>query len=130
MANETKTTGRDSDKFMLRFPPGMRQEITAAATKNNRTMNAEIVARLEGSFDIIKSLPFTVQEAIEHEQEQRGGVPEEALLRLAQLALAQGGTLLNVTLAKGTTFKQFTDMLKASEQIVPPDAAIILERRE
>lgn len=39
-------TGRDSDKFMLRFPDGMRDQIKAAADTNRRSMNAEIIARL------------------------------------------------------------------------------------
>lgn len=39
-----------NDKFMLRLPDGMRDRIKAAAEANNRSMNAEIVARIEGSF--------------------------------------------------------------------------------
>lgn len=39
------------DQFVLRFPDGMREMIKAAAEANNRSMNAEIVARLERSFD-------------------------------------------------------------------------------
>lgn len=39
-----------NDKFMLRLPDGMRDRIKEAAEANNRSMNAEIVARLEGSF--------------------------------------------------------------------------------
>jgi hypothetical protein len=35
---------------MLRFPEGMRQRIKEAAESNGRTMNAEIVARLQESF--------------------------------------------------------------------------------
>lgn len=50
MATE-KATGRDSDKIMLRVPDGMRDRIKAAADANNRTMNAEIVARLYDSFE-------------------------------------------------------------------------------
>lgn len=42
------TTG--SDKFIVRLPDGMRDRIAAAARENNRTMNAEVVARLEASF--------------------------------------------------------------------------------
>lgn len=38
------------DKFMLRLPDGMRDRIKDAAEKNNRSMNAEIVSRLENSF--------------------------------------------------------------------------------
>lgn len=37
----------DVDKLLLRFPPGMRDRIKAAATSNNRSMNAEIISTLE-----------------------------------------------------------------------------------
>ena len=39
-------TGRDSDKFMLRLPEGMRDRLKNAADEAGRSMNAEIVARL------------------------------------------------------------------------------------
>lgn len=42
--------GRGSDQFPLRFPDGMRDHLKAAAEANNRSMNAEIIARLEESF--------------------------------------------------------------------------------
>lgn len=45
MANENPT-GRESDKFMLRLPDGMRELLKAEAKANNRTMNSEIVSRL------------------------------------------------------------------------------------
>jgi Arc-like DNA binding domain len=41
---------RQLDKFILRLPDGMRDEIAASAKANNRTMNAEIVLRLRNSF--------------------------------------------------------------------------------
>lgn len=44
-------TGRDSDKFMLRLPDGMRQKIKSAAQESGRSMNAEIVFRLEEAFN-------------------------------------------------------------------------------
>ncbi len=40
----------EQDRFMVRLPDGMRELVSQAATKNKRTMNAEIVARLERSF--------------------------------------------------------------------------------
>lgn len=43
-------TGRNSDKFMLRFPEGMRDMVKAAADKSGRSMNAEIVYALEVYF--------------------------------------------------------------------------------
>ncbi|MGI2006969.1 Arc family DNA-binding protein [Shewanella oncorhynchi] len=38
------------DKFMLRFPEGMRAKIKEESDKNGRSMNSEIVHRLEMSF--------------------------------------------------------------------------------
>jgi Arc-like DNA binding domain len=40
------------EKFIVRFPDGMRNAIGIAARKNRRSMNAEIVARLAQSFDM------------------------------------------------------------------------------
>lgn len=39
-----------ADKYIVRLPDGMRDRIADAAKANNRSMNAEIVARLERSF--------------------------------------------------------------------------------
>jgi hypothetical protein len=38
---------QSQDKFVLRLPDGMRDRIKAAASDNNRSMNAEIIAALE-----------------------------------------------------------------------------------
>ena len=42
---------RELDKFILRFPDGMRDRIAEAAKANNRSMNAEVVSRLQNSFE-------------------------------------------------------------------------------
>jgi hypothetical protein len=42
--------GRGSDQFVVRLPDGMRDQLKAEAEANQRSMNAEIVARLEESF--------------------------------------------------------------------------------
>lgn len=42
--------GRHDDQYMVRFPEGMRDRIKAAAETNGRSMNSEIIARLEDSF--------------------------------------------------------------------------------
>lgn len=42
-----KVPSRGSDQFALRFPDGMRARIRDAAEKNGRSMNSEILARLE-----------------------------------------------------------------------------------
>lgn len=38
------------DQYIVRFPDGMRDRLKEEAAKNNRSMNAEIVARLEVTF--------------------------------------------------------------------------------
>ena len=43
-------TGRDSDKYILRFIDGLSGKIRAAARENGRSINAEINARLQSSF--------------------------------------------------------------------------------
>lgn len=43
-------TGRESDKFMLRLPDGMRDRIKAEADRNGRSMNAEIIAALHEKY--------------------------------------------------------------------------------
>jgi len=43
--------GRGADVFQIRLPDGMRDRIKGAAAANGRSMNAEIISRLEESFD-------------------------------------------------------------------------------
>ena len=44
-----KFPSQELEKFIIRLPAGMRERIGAAARANNRSMNAEIVSRLEAS---------------------------------------------------------------------------------
>ena len=45
------TESRHADKYVVRFPSGMRDRIREASETSGRSMNAEIVARLQESFD-------------------------------------------------------------------------------
>ncbi len=53
----TVQTGRESDKFMLRFPDGMRDRIRTEAEANGRSMNAEIIHRLEITLEMDDYVP-------------------------------------------------------------------------
>lgn len=44
-------TPQNADKYIVRFPDGMRDRIADAAKASNRSMNAEIVARLQRTFE-------------------------------------------------------------------------------
>ena len=41
------TPSRKLDQYIVRFPDGMRGQLKKAAKENNRSLNAEIIARLE-----------------------------------------------------------------------------------
>ncbi len=47
---------REYDKFMLRFPDGMRDAIAERAKRNGRSMNSEIVQILQDTLEV--ALPF------------------------------------------------------------------------
>jgi hypothetical protein len=50
MSDEPKFPSDLADRFQVRMPPGLRSRIADAAKASNRSMNAEIVWRLENSF--------------------------------------------------------------------------------
>ncbi|WP_307727820.1 Arc family DNA-binding protein [Massilia sp. TS11] len=56
------------ERFIVRLPDGMRDNIAEAAKQNNRSMNAEIVARLDQSFagtandTIVATLAYRIAE--------------------------------------------------------------------
>ena len=41
------TSSRDADKFVVRLPDGMRERINVVSRTNHRSMNSEIIKRLE-----------------------------------------------------------------------------------
>lgn len=44
------TSSRHADKFVLRMPDGMRERTNVIAAENGRSMNRELIARIERSF--------------------------------------------------------------------------------
>ena len=43
---------REQDKFVIRLPDGLRPEIASVASRNQRSMNGEIINRLERSLTL------------------------------------------------------------------------------
>lgn len=52
---------REQDKFVIRLPEGLRPQIAATARNNQRSMNGEIIIRLQRSL---------IQEQLRDEQEK------------------------------------------------------------
>lgn len=120
---------REDPQLKIRFTPELKMQVEAAAREHGRSLNAEVTARLQASFEFDRSLPHDVREAIQHEMEERGGTAEEAHIRVARTAMANGGTLFHAYITPQTTIEQLKSMLEASKTIIPPDASIIVERK-
>ena len=53
---------RSLEKIVVRLPDGMRERLGAAARANKRTVNAEVVQRLEDSFNSSVGVPNFLSE--------------------------------------------------------------------
>lgn len=72
-----------SDKFILRLPDGMRSEIAAEAKANGRSMNAEIVARIEAS-----------------KRQAQSAIPWQDLIAMLQKEATEHGAVVTITMGK------------------------------
>lgn len=54
-------------QYKLRMPPELRDKLKSASEENHRSMNAEIVARLQESFDPAPAEAHTLDEATRRE---------------------------------------------------------------
>lgn len=85
-----------ADKFMLRMPDGMRDQIANAAKANKRSMNTEIIARLEESFDIrgrgnVFGVAVSIPEEDRREAVLLAEAMEEFMRRKRRVATGGGG---------------------------------------
>lgn len=77
-----KYPSQTAERFQIRLPDGMRDAIRDAAEKNGRSMNAEIVHRLEASLAIGKLSPHEFLSVQEWEAENSKKLAD-ALRRIA-----------------------------------------------
>ena len=95
MAREKIYPSESLERFIVRFPDGMRDRIADAAKANNRSMNSEIIARLLASFEPQEHAPMVlridltvseetrvkeIQAAIEALSPHRAGLPLDVRL--------------------------------------------------
>lgn len=116
------------DRFIVRLPDGMRAQIARVAAINGRSMNSEIVIRLKMALDGMKALPIPVQQAVDALAANTGCTPEEALTRLVLAGQGKGGTVLNISIAPGTTAKDVHSALEGALRLVSPDSVVLLAK--
>jgi ERCC4-type nuclease len=101
MSEKPPAPSNVADKFMLRLPNGMRDRIAEAAKSRKRSMNAEIVARLEESFGADafqnefsmfrkKSTVKNTRTGEEVEIDEIGGILKQAEKAIYQVLMKQG----------------------------------------
>jgi hypothetical protein len=85
----------EQERFIVRLPEGMRDKIAQAAKANNRSMNAEVVARLDASFMQLGNDP---NEALSNASANLENLIAELLAAVNQVA--DSGNELNNILEK------------------------------
>ena len=90
-------TSRTADKFVVRLPEGMRDRIADVAKQHHRSMNSEIIARLEHSLLDLPTLPEQNQPSRQALNEQLDGLStseQELLVRYREMSRRQQNALL------------------------------------
>jgi hypothetical protein len=104
-------------------------QIEEAARINGRSLNAEVTARLQASFEPNPAaLPPLVDQAVKDEMQARGGSEADALLRLVLAGQSNGGQVLSIRIAPGMTLKEVHDAIGAMVEAVPNAANVVIER--
>lgn len=89
-------TSRTADKFVVRLPEGMRDRIADVAKQHHRSMNSEIIARLEHSLVDLPSLPEQLsRQSLDQQHLDDLNHPErELLIRFREMSRRQQNALL------------------------------------
>jgi plasmid stability protein len=66
MSDRDKYPSEQAERFIVRMPAGMREQLRFAADRNGRSMNAEVVDRLERSFAEPGTASELLHQIVEH----------------------------------------------------------------
>ncbi|WP_304639710.1 Arc family DNA-binding protein [Pseudomonas sp.] len=89
-------TSRTADKFVVRLPQGMRDRIAEVAKQHHRSMNSEIIARLEHSLLDLPTLPEQPSRQALNDKALDGlsNTEQELLVRFREMSRRQQNALL------------------------------------
>lgn len=121
---------QDADKYIVRFPDGMRDLLKDSAKANSRTLNSEIIARLDGSLkgsapatstELAKELAF-----VRHLHERQAKAQE-----LGQRLLASGLLVASAALPPEIRSEPtMAALIRLAEGIDSNDGAAIVQAFE
>jgi len=87
-------SSRTADKFVVRLPNGMRDRIAEVARTQHRSMNSEIIARLENSLE--NDSQQVHSDNLRLDSPEISQYERELLMRFRQLAQRQQNALLSL----------------------------------
>jgi hypothetical protein len=131
----------------LRLPEAMRERIAELAKQNGRSMNAEIVRRLEWALTlesepvtekkeplqqpVAGALSWLITTEIKALAEKEGVPFDEMLAKIVVAGLhPEAPQVLYLPLFPGTTKEDVRNALQASKEVLRPDAAVVSESLE
>lgn len=85
-------SSRTAEKFVVRLPEGMRERIAGVARNHHRSMNSEIIARLERS--LVQEEGVHADAALSLESPELSVHERELLQRFRQLSRRQQNALI------------------------------------
>jgi len=144
----TKPPSRTADQFVLRLPDGMRDRIAELAKQNGRSMNAEIVQRLEWALSLVDA-PKKVEGPPAPQQPIAGALTWYITAEINGLAAQQeipfdemfakivlaglhptSPQVLYAPIMPGAGRDELRALLEASKDVTRPDAAFLTENLE
>ncbi|MBM7059614.1 Arc family DNA-binding protein [Pseudomonas sp. UL073] len=87
-------SSRTADKFVVRLPEGMRERIADIARNHHRSMNSEIIARLEQS--MLQEGALDDDLSLNHDRPELSLHERELLQRFRQLSRRQQNALISL----------------------------------
>lgn len=119
-------TEKQPPSYPLRMPQELRERLTEAAKANNRSMNAEIVARLEGSFankevDRYSTEIHASVDLVRKELERGAGL-SRSLLMVKDLTFQEKMARRRVEAARGPVMRLQALLEKANQKDDASDA--------
>lgn len=94
LKKNTLYSSRTADKFVVRLPEGMRDRIAEVARAQHRSMNSEIITRLEQS--LRNDGQALYNDHLSLDSDELSSHERELLLRFRQLAQRQQNALLSL----------------------------------
>jgi Arc-like DNA binding domain len=125
---EDEKPKQPGEKYVVRFPEGMRERIAQAAKLSGRSMNSEIVTRLSASFEQgDRTLPPFLEDQLREVAQSTGESYEEALIRAAIAGVSGGQQVFYLQARPGMTLEEIRTIMNAVRPFANSDAQIYYE---